>query len=198
MAHVQSRNIFTNIILRIFFFLFYRIQCQTKTCALCKAANHEREDCPKDEATAAVLATAKEAGWTRCYRCRSMVELTLGCFHMTCRCRGEFCYLCSVPWKNCTCPQWDETHLLREARARTARIPRNEMFEGNHRVNIEQQVQRIANQLRANHECLHTRGWVYTRGGGRCDECDDYLPQYLYRCYTCHFMACNRCRRNRL
>jgi len=56
----------------------------------------------------------------------------------------------------------------------------------------------MANQLRANHECRHTAGWAYTRGGGRCDECSHYLPQYLFRCYQCHFMACNRCRRNRL
>jgi hypothetical protein len=40
---------------------------------------------------------------------------------MTCRCRAEFCYLCSIPWKNCKCSQWDEARLLEEARVRTAR-----------------------------------------------------------------------------
>jgi hypothetical protein len=50
-----------------------------------------------------------------------VVELAQGCYHMTCRCRAEFCYLCSKPWKNCPCPQWDERRLLVEARALTAR-----------------------------------------------------------------------------
>ncbi len=66
------------------------------------------------------------------------------------------------------------------------------------RLDLNERVERMADQLRANHECRHTAGWVYTRGGGRCDECNHFLPQYLFRCRHCHFMACNRCRRNRL
>lgn len=95
--------------------------CRRTTCSICKATSHGILDCPKDEATTAVLTAADEAGWSRCYRCRALVELTIGCYHITCRCRAEFCYLCSVPWKNCTCAQWDEERLLQEARARTAR-----------------------------------------------------------------------------
>ncbi|CAF5060412.1 unnamed protein product [Rotaria sp. Silwood1] len=95
--------------------------CQVKTCSICKAASHGNFDCPKDEATSAVLATAREAGWTRCYQCRAMIELTHGCYHMTCRCRAQFCYICSTPWKNCQCPQWDEQNLHDEARARAER-----------------------------------------------------------------------------
>ncbi len=95
------------------------------TCAICKAASHGNQDCPKDEATAAVLEAAREAGWTRCYRCRAVVELTQGCYHMTCRCRAEFCYICSTPWKNCKCVQWDEVRLFQEARVRTARYFEN-------------------------------------------------------------------------
>ncbi len=95
--------------------------CSVTTCSICKAASHGNADCPKDEATAAVLAAARAAGWTRCYRCRAMVELTQGCYHMTCRCRAEFCYLCSIQWKNCPCTQWDEARLIQEARVLTAR-----------------------------------------------------------------------------
>ncbi len=102
-------------------YLYTRLGCGVTTCSICKAASHDNLDCPKDEATAAVLAAAREAGWTRCYRCRAVVELAQGCYHMTCRCRGEFCYLCSKPWKNCKCPQWDEALLIQEARIRTAR-----------------------------------------------------------------------------
>ena len=72
-------------------------------------------------------------------------------------------------------------------------FPRN-----NERRNFEQYVTRMVDQLRNNHDCLHTAGWTYTRGGGQCEECRDYLPRYLYRCGRCHFMACNRCRHNRL
>lgn len=88
---------------------------------MCKAASHGNAECPKDTDTAAVLNAANRAGWTRCYRCRAVIELTVGCYHMTCRCRAEFCYLCSKPWKNCQCVQWDEERLLTEARERTAR-----------------------------------------------------------------------------
>jgi hypothetical protein len=78
------------------------------------------------------------------------------------------------------------------------RAPIIQLPQANNRLNLEQRVERMANQLRVNHECRHTAGWAYTRGGGRCDECNHYLPQYLFRCYRCHVMVCNRCRRNRL
>jgi hypothetical protein len=63
---------------------------------------------------------------------------------------------------------------------------------------LNQQIQQVANQLRANYECRHRAGWVHTPRAGRCEECHDYLRQYLFRCSACQFMACNRCRRNRL
>lgn len=44
-----------------------------------------------------------------------MIELTTGCFHMTCRCKTQFCYLCSSPWKTCQCPRWDEQRLVTRA-----------------------------------------------------------------------------------
>ncbi|CAF1353122.1 unnamed protein product [Adineta ricciae] len=174
------------------------LKCQMKTCAICKGVSHDDLECPRDEATTAVLAVAKQEGWTRCYRCRAVVELTQGCYHMTCRCRAEFCYLCSTAWKNCSCVQWDETRLLEEARVRTARIAHIEIHRNNERRNLEQYVTQMADELRNNHDCRHTAGWVYTSGGGRCEECRYYLPRYLFRCRRCHLMACNRCRHNRL
>jgi len=56
--------------------------CQTMTCTKCKGAAHEGE-CSQDEATAQleVLATAER--WKRCPGCHRMVELTLGCYHMS-------------------------------------------------------------------------------------------------------------------
>ena len=92
------------------------------TCSFCKGASHNGLECPKDEATKTVLAVARQAGWTRCYQCRTMIELTHGCYHMTCRCSAQFCYLCATPWKNCACPQWNEENLYTEARARAERF----------------------------------------------------------------------------
>ena len=37
-----------------------------------------------------------------------MIELNHGCFHMTCRCKTQFCYRCGAQWKTCSCPQWEE------------------------------------------------------------------------------------------
>jgi len=78
------------------------------------------------------------------------------------------------------------------------RIPVPQIPRANNTIDAGLRVEHMVNQLRANHECRHTTGWAYTRGGGKCEECGHYLPQYLFRCYRCHLMACNRCRRNRL
>ncbi|KAI4272046.1 MAG: hypothetical protein LQ337_005577 [Flavoplaca oasis] len=56
--------------------------CFTETCTICKGNCHEG-DCPRDTATQEVLATAAREGWQRCYNCRRLVELDIGCNHMT-------------------------------------------------------------------------------------------------------------------
>lgn len=56
--------------------------CRRVTCTMCKAANHGG-DCPADESLRQTLQLASEQGWKRCTRCRSMVELTHGCNHIT-------------------------------------------------------------------------------------------------------------------
>ena len=58
------------------------VACDTVTCAVCKSSQHAG-DCPQDFALQAVLELAQQEGWTRCFNCRRMVELTLGCYHMT-------------------------------------------------------------------------------------------------------------------
>ena len=57
--------------------------CGTKTCVLCKQAGHAG-DCPTDEAAKQTEDLAKAQGWQRCIDCRRLVELNLGCNHMTC------------------------------------------------------------------------------------------------------------------
>ena len=55
--------------------------CGTHTCTICKNNAHDG-DCPEDTATQQVLETAREQGWQRCYNCRRLVELDVGCNHM--------------------------------------------------------------------------------------------------------------------
>ncbi|PVH71728.1 hypothetical protein DL98DRAFT_387736, partial [Cadophora sp. DSE1049] len=48
-----------------------------------------------------VLQAADENGWQRCYSCRRLVELDIGCNHITCHCGAQ--YICAQRWKTCTC-----------------------------------------------------------------------------------------------
>lgn len=56
--------------------------CARSTCAICKAAGHSG-DCPEDKQLQELIGTANQEGWQRCYQCARMVELELGCNHMT-------------------------------------------------------------------------------------------------------------------
>ncbi len=57
-------------------------KCGTQTCAICKKIAHDG-DCPQDIATQQVLETAREHGWQKCYSCGRLVELDVGCNHIT-------------------------------------------------------------------------------------------------------------------
>ena len=94
--------------------------CTTVTCSSCKneVKSGSLHRCHAADADEHVLALGQRSGWARCPGCETMIELNMGCYHMTCRCRTEFCYLCRALWKTCTCPQWDEHRLLVAAQAR--------------------------------------------------------------------------------
>lgn len=65
--------------------------CRFKMCTSCRGAQHSRnQDCPQDFGLGAALEQAERAGWQRCYSCRTMVELSRGCRHITCKCAAEF------------------------------------------------------------------------------------------------------------
>lgn len=55
--------------------------CHSKTCGICKNKNHNGV-CPKDPTVQMLMDVASEKKWTRCYQCRTMVELLHGCYHM--------------------------------------------------------------------------------------------------------------------
>lgn len=56
--------------------------CKTSTCTICKNVTHD-DDCPEDTTTQKVLETARQEGWQRCFKCRRLVELDIGCNHIT-------------------------------------------------------------------------------------------------------------------
>ncbi|KAM3078271.1 hypothetical protein ACMFMG_002434 [Clarireedia jacksonii] len=97
-------------------------RCKTKVCCQCNSKWHGNKDCPKDEETKKLLETAKQAGWQRCYSCRTMVELKEGCNHMTCRCTAQFCMICGLKWKSCNCP-WFNYDGMEEDRLNNMRVP---------------------------------------------------------------------------
>lgn len=162
-------------------------KCGTLTCAFCKSEAHGEKQCEEDPALKAVIALAETEGWRRCSQCKTMIELRMGCYHMTCTCGNEFCYLCgATPWKTCGCAQWDERRL--EEQTDRVRVRQG-------RVGAEQQAI-IRGKILQRHNCTHER-W---RGcsGGQCDECGHDLPMFLYRCQGCHVEMCRRCRFNRV
>lgn len=66
---------------------------------MCKRNAHPPgQDCPSDTELDQVLRMGEKSGWRRCYKCRTLVELTQGCTHMTCRCKAQFCYICGAVW----------------------------------------------------------------------------------------------------
>jgi hypothetical protein len=74
-------------------------KCRTRACSTCKRAAHAfGQDCPADWELDAVLKMGERSGWRRCYKCRTLVELTQGCSHITCRCKAQFCYICGAVW----------------------------------------------------------------------------------------------------
>lgn len=93
--------------------------CRTSVCTRCRKRAHPlRLFCEQEDETGALQGLLEQNRWQRCPNCRAVVELNQGCYHITCRCRSQFCYLCSAPWKTCSCRQWDERMLLVEAERR--------------------------------------------------------------------------------
>jgi hypothetical protein len=157
-------------------------KCSSSVCPMCKQPVHPGENCSENAATLEVRELARNEHWQTCPACKAIIELHQGCYHMTCRCRAQFCYLCAVQWKNCDCPQWEERRLLDTAQRRVehevgdhARLAEPAVFEA--------RVQHMANTLRENHDCERHR-WRRQNGRARCEECLYTLPDFiLVRCF---------------
>ncbi|XP_031282906.1 uncharacterized protein LOC116141547 [Pistacia vera] len=100
------------------------VQCHGLFCINCKVPWHINMTCnvykmlnpnpPVEDVKLKSLASRNL--WRQCVKCNHMIELSEGCYHMTCRCGYEFCYNCGAEWKNkratCSCPLWDEDNIL--------------------------------------------------------------------------------------
>ncbi|KAG8092868.1 hypothetical protein GUJ93_ZPchr0012g21119 [Zizania palustris] len=99
-------------------------ECHRDICINCGVPWHIMMDCdeyqslPVEERDAGDLSLhhlAQHNRWRRCQRCRRMIELTQGCFHMNCWCGHEFCYSCGAEYNNglqtCQCVFWDEESI---------------------------------------------------------------------------------------
>ncbi|KAG6691478.1 hypothetical protein I3842_10G065400 [Carya illinoinensis] len=108
--------------------------CQRFICVECAVPWHSSISCeeyqnlPLEERDAADITLhrlAQNKRWRRCQQCRRMIELTQGCYHMTCWCGHEFCYSCGAEYRDgqqtCQCAFWDEdnsedfTHSMQES-----------------------------------------------------------------------------------
>lgn len=151
--------------------------CGTLACPNCKQAAHPQDNCQENTAILEVRALARSEQWQTCPGCMAIVELHQGCYHMTCRCRTQFCYLCAELWKNCTCAHWDEGRLINAAAERVqnevgvaARLAQPDLFQA--------RVRERAQRLRFDHDCEQHK-WRKRDGGGLCGVCSNYLRDYL-------------------
>lgn len=70
----------------------------------------------RDSSDVTLHRLAQNKRWRRCQQCRTMIELTQGCYHMTCRCGQEFCYSCGAEYREgqqrCECEFWEEDNSV--------------------------------------------------------------------------------------
>ncbi|KAG9453284.1 hypothetical protein H6P81_006188 [Aristolochia fimbriata] len=99
------------------------VKCDGLFCLKCMVPWHYNISCqeykilhPSEDER--VCNMAKRELWRRCAKCNHMIELAEGCFHMTCRCGYEFCYICGAEWRDkkptCSCPLWDERYIVQD------------------------------------------------------------------------------------
>lgn len=66
----------------------------------------------RDEGDITLHRLAQNNRWRQCQQCRRIIELTQGCYHMTCWCGHEFCYSCGAEYRDgaqtCQCELFDD------------------------------------------------------------------------------------------
>ncbi|OVA06917.1 zinc finger protein [Macleaya cordata] len=81
--------------------------CFRLFCAQCKVPWHSEIKCEdfqklnkneRAQEDIMFMKLAKNKNWKRCPNCKIYVEKKDGCWHITCRCKFEFCYDCGSSW----------------------------------------------------------------------------------------------------
>ncbi|GAB2233698.1 hypothetical protein Drorol1_Dr00002927 [Drosera rotundifolia] len=100
------------------------IKCQKPFCISCNVPWHTGMTCfsykmvkpDPDAADTKLKSLATTKKWRQCPKCRHMIELAVGCYHISCKCGNEFCYTCGAEWKDkkatCTCVLWEEHNIV--------------------------------------------------------------------------------------
>ncbi|KAF3066924.1 hypothetical protein CFAM422_008885 [Trichoderma lentiforme] len=97
-----------------------------------------------------------------------------------CPCGAQFCYVCGIQWKKCSCDQWNEDRLLDRANPAEGRVIRLEgLLRG---VVLDRQG------------CTHRRLWESIDGRFECGSCGEELRRFILRCRDCQILRCVRCR----
>jgi hypothetical protein len=187
--------------------------CLTHTCGWCKVelplSTTMRHKCTNNgDVDKQVLKLSQYEGWARCPGCGQMIELNKGCYHITCRCRTEFCYLCTAPWKTCACRRGDDPGLIRAAEARVRHL------HGATSVRNRVLVREAIGDLRLVHDCGRVQ-WKSSWGRLRvCQMCYrrqlwdisvscrlfllKVISYWHQRCLGCSTLACEVCLRNQM
>lgn len=73
-------------------------RCNARTCSRCRKEVKAQgsHNCLVDGADKELLTLSKKSGWAQCPGCTRMIELTTGCFHMTCRCKTQVTHTYSL------------------------------------------------------------------------------------------------------
>ncbi|KAF5700677.1 arylsulfatase [Fusarium mundagurra] len=152
-------------------------RCEKRTCLNCLSEAHQGT-CIDDPESQRVVRLAEENGWRSCERCKNMVELTHGCFHISCRCGHQFCYLCGRQWRTCNCPQWDERHLLAHAGELAAVAAR---AQARLRAQVRAAPAPAARPVQPP-GCRHRNYRPFDRVEGQddCDDCGAEMRQYIF------------------
>lgn len=150
--------------------------CLTRTCGWCKVelplTSPPRHKCTNNgDIDNQVLKLSQQEGWTRCPGCGQMIELNKGCYHITCRCKTQFCYLCAALWKTCACRRGDDQELIRAAEARVRHL------HGATSVRNRMLVREAIEQLCLVHDC----GGVFWKSSwGRLRACQMCYRRQLW------------------
>ncbi|KAL2047654.1 hypothetical protein N7G274_000696 [Stereocaulon virgatum] len=148
--------------------------CRKNVCTVCRGPQHpSNEDCPQDFGLDRTLEQAERAGWRRCFNCRALVELNMGCRHITCKCKAEFCYTCGLRWRTCTCTEADQAR--REIQLRE----RQTQFEADQRAEEEEVRAAIAAVEQAEREIQQEREAEEARVEGEAREIERLEQQRL-------------------